>query len=116
MAAELLLFAPPSQTAARPPVRRQPVRSPCSPCSPCVSAPLTAFAEAGTSAADALAYDIGRDHARHGITPPHEPLASSCALRRGYESGRAAFAGRTRAATPTVRLWLQPWAFWLAFG
>ncbi|MBK6718288.1 MAG: hypothetical protein IPG57_25530 [Burkholderiales bacterium] len=104
MAAELLLFAPPSQTAARPPVRRQPVRSPCS---PCVLAPLTAFAEAGTSAADALAYDIGRDHARHGITPPPEPLASSSALRRGYESGRAAFAGRTRAATPNVRLWLQ---------
>ncbi len=93
MAAELLAFPLPTQTAARPAPQA-------------VAAPL-AFPEAVLAGVQALAHEIGLDHARHGITPPPEPLATSAALRRGYESARSAYAGRTRAATPAVRQWLQ---------
>ena len=64
-------------------------------------------------------FELGWDHARHGLTPPPEHLSAASAIRQGYESGRASFGGRTRLATPTVRLWLQlrqqAWLRGLAF-
>jgi hypothetical protein len=53
-----------------------------------------------------LAYEIGRDHACHGLRPPAELLLAHPSLRRGWEAGRASFAARSRAATPQVRQWL----------
>ncbi|MFM2066324.1 MAG: hypothetical protein RLZZ584_1233, partial [Pseudomonadota bacterium] len=53
-----------------------------------------------------LAYELGRDHACHGLRPPAELLLATAALRRGWEAGRASFAARSRAATPQVRQWL----------
>lgn len=105
MAAELLVFAP-TQTPPRAAVHCLAGRSRAAGTDPFKAHSKTPF-EIDPASAAAQAHDIGRDHARYGITPPPEPLASSSALRRGYESGRAAFAGRTRVASPTVQLWLQ---------
>lgn len=52
-------------------------------------------------------FELGWDHGRHGLTPPPEHLSAASAIRQGYESARASFGGRTRLATPMVRLWLQ---------
>ena len=53
-----------------------------------------------------IAASIGRDHAEHALRPPVDLLLAEPALRRGWESGRLAYAGRHRSATPQVRLWL----------
>ncbi|HNB44521.1 MAG TPA: hypothetical protein PLL72_10010 [Burkholderiaceae bacterium] len=64
-------------------------------------------------------FELGWDHARHGLTPPAEQLSAASAIRQGYEAGRASFGGRTRLATPMVQLWLQlrqqAWLRGLAF-
>lgn len=64
-------------------------------------------------------FELGWDHARHGLTPPPEQLSAASAIRQGFEAGRASFGGRTRLATPTVQLWLQlrqqAWLRGLAF-
>jgi hypothetical protein len=64
-------------------------------------------------------FELGWDHARHGLTPPAEQLSAASAIRQGFEAGRASFGGRTRLATPTVQLWLQlrqqAWLRGLAF-
>ena len=52
-------------------------------------------------------FELGWDHARHGLTPPPEYLSAASAIRQGFESGRASIGPRTRLATPTVQLWLQ---------
>lgn len=52
-------------------------------------------------------FELGWEHARHGLTPPPEHLSAASSIRQGFESGRASFGGRARPATPTVRLWLQ---------
>lgn len=54
-----------------------------------------------------LAHDIGREHARYGLTPPTELLWRHLALRQGWSVGRATFAGRTLAASARVRQWLR---------
>lgn len=64
-------------------------------------------------------FELGWDHARHGLTPPPEQLSAASAVRQGFEAGRASFGGRTRLATPMVQLWLQlrqqAWLRGLAF-
>lgn len=64
-------------------------------------------------------FELGWDHARHGLTPPPEQLSAASAIRQGFEAGRASFGSRTRLATPTVQLWLQlrqqAWLRGLAF-
>ena len=64
-------------------------------------------------------FELGWDHARHGLTPPPELLSAASAIRQGFEAGRASFGGRTRLATPMVQLWLQlreqAWLRGLAF-
>ncbi|MEO8297227.1 MAG: hypothetical protein ABI574_05410 [Burkholderiales bacterium] len=51
-------------------------------------------------------FDLGWDHARHGLTPPAEHLVAGNPVRQGWQAGRAAFGRRTRAATPAVQQWL----------
>ncbi|MEY2686131.1 MAG: hypothetical protein RL375_329 [Pseudomonadota bacterium] len=56
--------------------------------------------------AQQIAASIGRDHAEHALRPPVDLLLAAPALRRGWEAGRLAYAGRHRSARPQVRLWL----------
>ncbi|MFM2120527.1 MAG: hypothetical protein RL722_1995 [Pseudomonadota bacterium] len=69
-------------------------------------AALATIFDAARPLGDELAYALGLDHARHGLRPPAELLLAHPPLRRGWEAGRLAFAGRTRAATPQARQWL----------
>lgn len=56
---------------------------------------------------DDVAFELGRDFARHALTPPLEHLPAGSPLRRGWVAGRAGFGARTLAPTPHVRQWLQ---------
>ncbi len=66
---------------------------------PAPAAPLTNHQQIG--------FDLGWDHAHHGITPPapyaHEPSP----LRNGWLAGAATFGTRTLTPTAAVRQWLQ---------
>lgn len=66
-------------------------------------------AAAKPSAAQALAstgFEIGRDHAHHGLVPPESYRVDGHPVRAGWEIGRACFGLRTRQPTPAVRAWL----------
>jgi len=54
-----------------------------------------------------VAFELGWDHAHHGVTPPVEHLAMGSPLRHGWDAGRASFGKRTLAANRHVRKWLQ---------
>jgi hypothetical protein len=56
---------------------------------------------------DSTGFDIGWDHAHHGLVPPAEHLLPQHPVRQGWEAGRATFRSRTLRATPAVRQWLQ---------
>ena len=56
---------------------------------------------------DGVAFELGRDFARHALTPPLERLPAGSPLRRGWVAGRASFGARTLVPTPPVRQWLQ---------
>jgi hypothetical protein len=56
---------------------------------------------------DPIASDIGRDFARHHLTPPVEHLQAESPVYQAWRAGRAVFGIRTLPATPRVRLWLQ---------
>jgi hypothetical protein len=70
-----------------------------------------AVRQADISPADDLRRDpgfqLGWEHARHGLVPPAEHLLPASPVRQGWEAGRAAFAGRTREADAAVRQWLD---------
>lgn len=74
-------------------------------------APTTAFERNG--------WDIGRDHARYGLTPPADQMLFGHPVRQGWDAGQPAFRRRTRPATPAVRQWLalrlQAWLRGAAF-
>lgn len=74
-------------------------------------APTTAFERSG--------WDIGRDHARYGLTPPADQMLFGHPVRQGWDAGQPAFRRRTRPATPAVRQWLalrlQAWLRGAAF-
>ena len=53
-----------------------------------------------------VGFDIGWDHARHGLLPPPEQWLDSNPLHQGWRAGKACFGERTLAATRRVRLWL----------
>lgn len=55
---------------------------------------------------EASGFEIGRDHARHGLTPPADALHAGHPVREGWEDGLRQFRRRTREATPAVRHWL----------
>lgn len=59
------------------------------------------------SAHQALGFELGWDHAHHGLTPPTEHLFAASPLRQGWLAGRATFGRRTLKASRHTRLWLQ---------
>jgi hypothetical protein len=51
-------------------------------------------------------FDIGRDHARHGLLPPAECWADDHPVHQGWSAGKSCFGERTLPASPRVRRWL----------
>jgi hypothetical protein len=67
----------------------------------------TSFALDDTHPADPqVGFDIGWDHARHGLPPPAEQWLDGNPLHQGWRAGRACFGERTLHASRRVRLWL----------
>ena len=68
---------------------------------------------------NALGFELGWEHARHGLTPPVEQLFTQSPLRQGWQTGRATFGHRALKPTPATRQWLQlrthAWTRGLAF-
>lgn len=56
---------------------------------------------------DDIAFELGWDHAHHGLVPPAEHLLPANPVRQGWEAGRASFGSRTLKPTRHVRKWLQ---------
>lgn len=63
------------------------------------SAPLTNHEHIG--------FDLGWDHAHHGITPPAPYVLEPSPLRKGWLAGSTTFGERTLPPTVAVRQWLQ---------
>jgi hypothetical protein len=68
---------------------------------------------------DRTPFQIGWDHAHHGLVPPAELLLDGTPVSQGWLAGRAVFGHRTLGATRSVRLWLtlrtQAWRRCIAF-
>ena len=56
--------------------------------------------------ADRGAFDIGWDHARHGLVPPAEMLHAETPVFQGWTAGKAVFGRRTRINNQNTRQWL----------
>ena len=56
--------------------------------------------------ADRVGFDIGWDHAHHGLVPPAELLLEGTPLGQGWRAGRAVFGRRTLASQRATRQWL----------
>jgi hypothetical protein len=54
-----------------------------------------------------VGFDIGWDHAHHGLVPPPAQLHEGNPLYRGWQAGKSCFGPRTRGASRLVRQWLQ---------
>ena len=80
---------------------------------------LLAFDSDALTADAKLGFDIGWDHARHGLPPPPEQWLDGNPLQQGWRAGKACFGDRTRGASSRVRRWLalrlQAWLRGLAF-
>jgi hypothetical protein len=59
-----------------------------------------------TSELERSGFDIGRDHAHHGLVPPAELLLEGTPVGQGWRAGRAVFGARTLAASRATRQWL----------
>jgi hypothetical protein len=68
--------------------------------------PAPAPAHAHTNA-DQPGFELGWDHARHGLVPPLALLSAGTPVCQGWLAARAVFGGRTLAAPRPVRSWLQ---------
>jgi hypothetical protein len=55
---------------------------------------------------DRVGFDIGWDHAHHGLVPPPELLLEGTPLGQGWRAGRAVFGHRTLATQRHTRQWL----------
>jgi hypothetical protein len=55
---------------------------------------------------DRTGFELGWDHAHHGLVPPAELLLDGTPIGQGWRAGKAVFGRRTLAATRTVRQWL----------
>jgi hypothetical protein len=68
---------------------------------------------------DGTGFDIGWDHAHHGLVPPPELLLEGTPLGQGWRAGRAVFGRRTLPANRATRQWLalrtQAWREGVAF-
>ena len=76
------------------------------PALPSLRVPLPACAS-GQPGRDDIAFELGWDHAHHGLVPPAEHLLPANPVRQGWEAGRASFGNRTLKPTRHVRKWLQ---------
>lgn len=72
-----------------------------------------------TDAADATGFEIGWDHADHGLVPPPELLLEGTPIGQGWRAARAVFGRRTLAVQQATRQWLalrtQAWRAGIAF-
>lgn len=59
-----------------------------------------------TPGADRVAFQIGWDHARHGLVPPRALLAAGHAVGQGWQAAQSVLGRRTWPARPAVRQWL----------
>lgn len=68
---------------------------------------------------DPVGFDIGWDHARHGLVPPPGLMLDGTPVSQGWRAARAVFGPRTAPATRPVRQWLelrlQAWRDGVAF-
>jgi hypothetical protein len=55
---------------------------------------------------DRTGFDIGWDHAHHGLVPPAELLLEGTPVGQGWRAGKAVFGRRTLAAGRSTRQWL----------
>lgn len=60
-----------------------------------------------TEQADRTGFEIGWDHAHHGLVPAPELLAQHPALSQGWRAAKAVFGRRTLTGSRHVRHWLQ---------
>ncbi|MDE2367399.1 MAG: hypothetical protein KGN16_00380 [Burkholderiales bacterium] len=67
---------------------------------------VAAPAPAPVTELERIGFDIGWDHAHHGLVPPAELLLDGTPLGQGWRAGRAVFGSRTLTAQRTTRLWL----------
>ena len=58
------------------------------------------------TAADRTGFDIGWDHAHHGLVPPAELLLEGTPIGQGWRASRAVFGRRTLASSRAARVWL----------
>ncbi|MEN9627686.1 MAG: hypothetical protein RJA10_913, partial [Pseudomonadota bacterium] len=58
------------------------------------------------AAADRRGFDIGWDHAHHGLVPPPEWLHADSPVCQGWLAAKAVFGRRVLAARRSTRLWL----------
>jgi hypothetical protein len=61
---------------------------------------------AAPAAGDHTGFQIGWDHAHHGLVPPGIERSGHEALHQGWRAGRAVFGARTLAARRQTRQWL----------
>ena len=61
---------------------------------------------APTGPADRVGFDIGWDHAHHGLVPPAEVLLDGTPVLQGWMAGKAVYGRRTLATRRTTRQWL----------
>ena len=70
-------------------------------------------------ACERIGFELGWDHAHHGLVPPSELLLPDTPICQGWMAGKAVFGGRTLAAGRSVRQWLalrlQAWRQGVAF-
>jgi hypothetical protein len=64
-------------------------------------------AEHGADPVSRTGFDIGWDHAHHGLVPPPELLLVGTPVQQGWMAGKAVFSNRTLSNTRHTRQWLQ---------
>jgi len=68
---------------------------------------------------DGAGFQIGWDHAHHGLVPPPELLLDGTPLGQGWRAGKAVFGRRTLASSRATRQWLAlrtlAWRLGIAF-
>ncbi len=69
--------------------------------------PLELDTRPQADAVDRDGFDIGWDHAHHGLVPPAELLLEGTPVCQGWTAGKAVFGARTLRGTRHTRLWLQ---------
>jgi hypothetical protein len=61
----------------------------------------------GRNEAERCGFQIGWDHARHGLAPAAALLVDATAVGQGWRAGKAVFGRRQLPTTPALRNWLR---------